>query len=179
MICGMRMNTLCGSVFSAVMLAVSAEGQGVIPPLKKTVTYSASSTLTPYSGMSFHAINAGDDRLTSWWSPTKTDRTTCWLQVSYSVARPINYIRIHGGSHFPSFKNLGNLYFQNLRIRIANVKFSDRSEELLELRDVDSVQQVVFRPRMTTSVRIYPLRYYQAERWNDPCISHFEAGYID
>ena len=141
-------------------------------------SYSASSELAPFSGMSVSSKNASDNNLLTWWSPSKPDRSGCWLQVSYLGYRNINCIRIHAGSHYPNFKGYGNLFTQNYRIRSARLQFSDGFEELVELGDFDEIQQVIFRPHLTTYIRIIPTGYYPSQRWDDPCISYFAAGAI-
>jgi len=151
--------------------------EGIIPPLKDKAYYTASSELPPSYGFSYGPSKAGDQYLRTWWSPSTNNRTRCWLQINYGKGRYINYIKIHGGSHYPNFQNLGDLFYKNLRIRIAKLTFSDGSEETIEFEDSDRVQTFRFQKRYTNIVRIYPLRYYQAEKWNDPCISHFVAGY--
>lgn len=155
----------------------AAQPRGVIPPVKSTSTYRASSYLPSSYGIYYTPSLAGDAYLNTWWSPASYDRETCWLQIDFSATRLINKIDIHAGSHYPSFKNLGNLYPKNLRIRFAQLEFSDGDTELIDLDDVDRIQTVYFSSRRTRYVRIRPLRYYAATKWNDPCISHFIAGY--
>lgn len=153
-----------------------AQPRGKIPPLANSITYSSSSTMPNSYGLSYRASNAGDGSLSTWWSPSPNDRTTCWLQLNFSSARTINYIDIHGGSHYPSFGKFGDLYPMNLRIRLARLEFSNGDTETIELEDFDDVQTIFIGRRTTRYVRIRPLRYYQATRWNDPCISYFDAG---
>ena len=156
----------------------NSQPRAVLPPLKKSVSsYYASSEMPSSYGINYRASNAGDNTLLSWWSPATYDRETCWLQLNFGYAKTINYISIHAGSHYPSFKNLGNLFPKNLRIRYAQLEFSDGSTESINLEDIDEVQTVYFRSKSTQYVRIRPLRYYPSIKWNDPCISYFNAGY--
>lgn len=167
----------------AVLIAVffisfgsSAQLRGLIPPISSGVYYTASSTLPTSYGISYTPSLAGDQSLQSWWSPTASDRETCWLQLNFNSSKKVNYISILAGSHYPSFKNLGNLYNKNLRIKLAQLEFSDGSEEIISLEDLDQVQYVQFSSRYTKYIRIRPLRYYPSTKWNDPCISHFTSG---
>jgi hypothetical protein len=158
-------------------MLVSSQPRGVIPGIKSQVYYTASSYLPSSYGIEYRPSLAGDASLYTWWSPASFNRETCWLQLNYNELIRVNYISIHAGSHYPSFGNLGNLYPKNLRIRVAWLEFSDGTSESIELDDRDQIQVVYFQTRYTRYVRIRPLRYYAATKWNDPCISHFTAGY--
>jgi hypothetical protein len=172
------MKIILNIFFMLTLVAFSfAQQRGVIPSLKTNSWYSASTYMPASYGINYTPNLAGDQSLNSWWSPASYDKETCWLQVNYDEKRQVNYINIHAGSHYLSFKNLGNLYPKNLRIRYAILEFSDGTTESIELDDVDQIQTVYFSLRYTRYVRIRPLRYYPATKWNDPCISHFKAGY--
>lgn len=167
-------------LFYFILLATSyasAQPRGVIPKVKSQVYYTASSFLPSSYGINYYPSLAGDGSITTWWSPSGSDRETCWLQLNYNESKRVNFITIHAGSHYPSFGKLGNLYPKNLRIKIAWLEFSDGSTESIELDDIDRTQVVYFDSRATRYVRIRPLRYYPSIKWNDPCISHFTAGY--
>lgn len=153
-----------------------SQPKGLIPPISSGSYYTASSILPTSYGISYTPSLAGDQSLQTWWSPNSSDRETCWLQLNFNSSRKVNYISILAGSHYPSFKNMGNLYYKNLRIRLAQLEFSDGSEEIISLEDIDQVQSVQFSSRYTKYIRIRPLRYYPSTKWNDPCISHFTSG---
>lgn len=166
-------------ILLTLQISVKGQPKGVLPPLKSAVTYTASSWMKPSYGLSYDPSKAGDQTLLSWWSPDFNDRETCWLQLNFTSAKLVDRISIHAGSHYPNFPNLGNLYYLNLRIRVARLEFSDGSVETVELSDADEVQVISFDMRVTSYVRIRPLRYYPAYKWKDPCISYFTAGYGD
>jgi hypothetical protein len=156
---------------------VQSQQRAFIPPVNSSKIYSASSYMPESYGISYFPSLAGDQSLNTWWSPSSNDRETCWLQINFSEKKRINNIKIHAGSHYLSFKNLGNLYLKNLRIRYANLEFSDGSSELIELDDIDNIQTKFFNSRFTKFVRIRPTAYYPSTKWNDPCVSFFNAGY--
>lgn len=158
---------------------VKAQPKGVLPPIKSAITYTASSWMKPSYGLTYEPSRAGDQTLLSWWSPDFKDRETCWLQLNFPSTKMVDRISIHAGSHYPNFPKFGNLYDLNLRIRLAQLEFSDGSVETINLKDVDEVQVIQFDMRVTRYVRIRPLRYFAAYKWNDPCISYFMAGYGD
>ena len=137
-------------------------------------SYSSSSILPTSSGFSYNSELVGDDDYSTWWSPSEKNK--CWLQINFVNNVSINYIDILAGSHFPSYKNLGNLYLKNLRVKEIKLEFSDGTSEKLSLRDVDEVQKVEFRKRECKFVRISPLNYFPSEKWNDVCISYLKFG---
>ena len=155
----------------------SGQPRAIIPEIRNNVSYISSSYMPSSYGISYHPINAGDQSLFTWWSPTTQDKESCWLQINYDNPKTLNYIDIHAGSHYPSFKNMGDLYFKNLRIKIAQLEFSDGSTVLINLLDVDDVQRQYFKTKSTTYIRLRPLRYYPSTKWNDPCVSLFNSGY--
>jgi hypothetical protein len=158
-------------------LQLFSQQKAVIPPLKSNSWYTASTSMPASYGIIYTPSLAGDQNLNTWWSPASNDKETCWLQLNFNEKRQVNYINIHAGSHYLSFKNLGNLYPKNLRIRYALLEFSDGTNETIDLDDVDEIQTIYFPLHNTRYVRIRPLRYYPATKWNDPCISHFKTGY--
>lgn len=149
-----------------------------LPPsetlLVEPESYSSSSILPTSSGFSYNSELVGDDDYKTWWSPSEKNK--CWLQINFVNNVSINYIDILAGSHFPSYKNLGNLYLKNLRVKEIKLEFSDGTSEKLSLRDVDEVQKVEFRKRECKFVRISPLNYFPSEKWNDVCISYLKFG---
>lgn len=138
---------------------------------------SASSTIPSSQGLSYTASNAVDGDLFSWWSPIRNANGREWLKIEFNRTAYISSIKIHGGSHYPNYtfknKRFGNLYFMNLRVRQARLEFSDGSSELITLRDVDFVQEIVLKESVTTNyVKITPISSYaQVGGWDDYCIS--------
>ena len=173
----MKIKIIHTILFLLFNLHLFSQQKAIIPPLKSNTWYSASSYMPASYGITYTPSLAGDQNLNTWWSPDSNDKETCWLQINFSDKKSVNYINIHAGSHYLSFKNLGNLYNKNLRIRYALLEFSDGTIEEISLDDIDQIQTIYFSNRNTRFIRIRPLRYYPATKWNDPCISHFRAGY--
>jgi hypothetical protein len=144
--------------------------------IQKEVRVSASSTMSPSSGITYYTENVLDDDLLTWWSPAAKDRNNCWLKIYFKNNVKISFMQIHAGSHYPYFKNLGNLYPKNLRVKKAILEFSDGSNLLVNLKDVDDIQRVYFPEKITNFVKIKPVEYYPSLKWPDPCISFLKFG---
>jgi len=150
-----------------------------IPPIVggSNATYVSSSSTMPNSyGLTYGAKNINDNSIFTWWSPAPKDRETCWIKISFDSDRLIDNIKIHGGSHYPDFSNLGNLYYLNLRVRTAYLTFSNGSSTMIDLEDLDEIQTVYFKRIYTSYVIIKPMSYYPSYKWNDPCISYVKFG---
>lgn len=166
----------CFSLFFLVFLNDGFSQKAKIPPIVNKVKYSASSSMPSSYGFYYTPEMAADGNLRTWWSPATYNRETSWLQISYNRYLYLNYIDIHAGSHYPNFKNLGDLYPLNLRVKVAVLEFADGSIEKIYLSDIDEIQTIYFPLKYSSYIRIRPLEYYASEKWNDPCISYFYAG---
>lgn len=142
------------------------------------VTVSASSNIAPSAGLSYDSQMAVDGDLKTWWSPKGS--TGHWLELRLEDSQMVSGIRIHAGSHYPSFtsssgKHYGNLYTKNYRIRTAKILFSDGTSEVIKLEDIDEIQEVRFeRSRNISWLKVYPQELYETTLWKDVCISEIE-----
>ncbi|MFM9028938.1 MAG: NADase-type glycan-binding domain-containing protein [Bacteroidota bacterium] len=133
----------------------------------------ANSVMGTSFGISYSSDNVCDGIITTWWSPETGKKSGCWIYMEFESKRPIYGISIHGGSHYPSFKNMGDLYPKNLRIKQAKVGFKDGSYEFITLDDIDDIQEIRFSStHVSDGFTLYPLSYYPSEKWQDVCISH-------
>ena len=124
-------------------------------------------------GYNFVPKNIDDNSLNTWWSPLREDKEACWIKISFDNDRLIDNIKIHGGAHNPNF-NLGNLFFLNLRLKSANLIFSDGTSRVINLDDADKIQTIYFPRKNASYVILRPSSYYPSYRWNDPCISYIK-----
>ena len=134
---------------------------------------SASSNMGAAYGYNFVPKNIDDNSLNTWWSPLREDKEACWIKISFDNDRLIDNIKIHGGAHNPNF-NLGNLFFLNLRLKSANLIFSDGTSRVINLDDADKIQTIYFPRKNASYVILRPSSYYPSYRWNDPCISYIK-----
>jgi serine/threonine protein kinase len=135
----------------------------------------ACSEMPPSYGISYSADNTIDKDISTWWSPMKSLGTEVSIGFTFNQFKTMKGISIHGGSHFPNFKNLGDLYWLNLRIRRARVVFSNGYEEIITLKDLDYQQNVYFnKPVKCNSFMLELLDYYPSKKWKDYCISELE-----
>ena len=67
-----------------------------------------------------------------------------WLTVEFAKEETIKGIEIHGGSHYPNYKNIGDLYDKNYRVQDIILVFSDGSDLPLSLQDIDEIQTINF-----------------------------------
>ena len=135
----------------------------------------ACSEMPPSYGISYSADNTIDKDISSWWSPMKSLGTEVSIGFTFNQFKTMKGISIHGGSHFPNFQNLGDLYWLNLRIQRARVVFSNGYEEIITLKDLDYQQNVYFNnPIKCNSFMLELLDYYPSKKWKDYCISELE-----
>lgn len=142
------------------------------------VIATASSSILASGGLTYDASNAVDGNLKTWWSPKGSSGQ--WLELKLDKEHMISGIRIHAGSHYPSYttssgKDYGDLYTKNYRIRTAKIVFSDGTSEMINLDDVDEIQEVIFdESRSVRWLKIYPQELYESDLWKDICISEIE-----
>ena len=136
---------------------------------------SASSNMGAAYGYNFVPKNIDDNSLNTWWSPLREDKEACWIKISFDNDRLIDNIKIHGGAHNPNF-NLGNLFFLNLRLKSANLIFSDGTSRVINLDDADKIQTIYFPRKNASYVILRPISYYSSYKWNDLCISYIKFG---
>jgi serine/threonine protein kinase len=135
----------------------------------------ACSELPPSYGFSYSAYNTIDKDISTWWSPMKSLGNEVSIGFTFNQFKTMKGISIHGGSHFPNFQNLGDLYWLNLRIRRARVVFSNGHEEIITLKDLDYQQNVYFNnPIKCNFFMLELLDYYPSIKWKDYCISELE-----
>lgn len=162
-------------------------------PLKPVAV--TASTYLKGAKVSYEPKNVADDDLQTWWSPAAEAAEAptgsgSWLELTLlhdmsDEMAVITHVDIHPGSHYPSYPGYGDLFRKNLRLHKARLVFSGEfalsSEEIIYLRDSDEVQRIeLSRPHFAKSVRLIPLETYPSEKWNDLCISHFQAlGHLE
>ena len=135
---------------------------------------SASSYMPIAQGISYAPNNVSDNDLNTWWSPSACNSSE-WIQLSFSSEKLVSGIEIHGGSHYPSFKNYGDLFPLNSRIISATLEFSDGSIERIEIQDADQIQNISFPVHRSSYLRLYPSAWIDGNKWKDLCISHLVA----
>jgi serine/threonine protein kinase len=136
------------------------------------ISVNASSSMSPSYGYNYDPYNTIDQNISTWWSPSKSLGKDVWINYSFNQLKSISGILIHAGSHFPNFKNIGNLYWLNLRISKARVVFSNGYKEIIYLDDIDDMQKISFnKPVTCEGFRLELLNYYPSNKWNDYCIS--------
>jgi len=142
---------------------------------------SASSSMTPSSGLSYSASNVLDNKLNTWWSPKSSK--DAWIKIDLGEEFSVYGIQIHAGSHYkdyttPNGDYLGNLYYQNYRINKIKVEFENGQSRILWLDDIDQIQDIILGGNFRTSwVKITPLDLYPTRRWKDICISELNILY--
>ena len=136
-------------------------------------TTSSSSILPSQSGYNYNSNNVADNIPETWWSPTQEDKEP-WIKLYLSKNILVKGISIHGGAHYENFKNYGNLYYKNHRAKRIKVKFDNGVYKYYNLRDVDRVQEIRFKPVETSSLTIYIIDVWQTDKWPDICISHLK-----
>lgn len=167
-------------LFLCLFFQNNSNGQrAYIPPVigSNNANYVYTSSYMPPSyGLTYAPKNITDNSIFTWWSPIPSDRETCWIKIIFDGDRLIDNIKIHGGSHYPNFSNLGNLYYLNLRLKSAYLTFSNGTSTTIDLDDIDQIQTIYFQRIYTSYVTIRPISYYPSYKWNDPCISYIKFG---
>ena len=132
---------------------------------------SASSFLSA-DGYIYRPENVNDNKLETWWTPKEKPANKAWIRLDLAQEATISGISIHGGSHYPDFPKYGNLYELNLRIKQAELLFSDGSRTTVLLEDIDRIQTINFAPVKTRYVELTVTSWYPSKKWDDLCISH-------
>ena len=135
----------------------------------------SSSQLGNYEIYDYSSNNVIKKDLKKWWSPKRNDRNP-WIELSWGSKMLIHGINIHGGAHYKEFystrgKFIGDLYYMNKRVKRIKIQFDDGTSFTTPLKDIDKIQEIVFEPIKTNSMKIYILDYYNSEKWEDICVS--------
>jgi hypothetical protein len=144
-------------------------------PLQVT-SVTASSIMKPYKTYNYIPENVTDDNLQTWWSPTNPEINgePSWVKIDFGSPRKISAVEIHNGSHFPDYPKYGNLYTMNNRVTEARLEFSDGTNQVISLREVDEIQRIEISQKETSYIRLIPTHWAEGT-WKDICISNFKA----
>jgi len=152
--------------------AVLTDNNDPIGSQNAYLTATASSTMQGVSGFDYEAQNVLDGNLKTWWSPKNGLDAQNWIQIDFGKSTKITGFNIHGGSHYPDFRNYGDLFGQNLRLREGQIFFDDGTFEYFNLDDFDGIQKIMLsNPKYSSYIRIQPTGFYSSTRWDDLCIS--------
>lgn len=149
----------------------NTDAEDVVAEVKSV---SASSFLSA-DGFIYRPENVSDNKLETWWTPKEKELNQAWIRLDLDQETTINGISIHGGSHYKDFPNYGDLYNLNLRVKTAELLFSDGSRTNVNLEDIDRIQTINFDPVKTRYVELKVTSTYASEKWNDLCISHLDV----
>jgi hypothetical protein len=132
--------------------------------------------MKPYKTYNYIPENVTDDNLQTWWSPISPaiNGELSWVKIDFGRTRKISAVEIHNGSHFPDYPKYGNLYLMNNRVTEARLEFSDGTDQVISLREVDEIQRIQISPRETSYIKLIPTRWTEGT-WKDICISGFKA----
>jgi hypothetical protein len=142
----------------------------------KPISVTASSFMAGKTN--YPASNVADADLKTWWTPAPpaSNGSGAWLQLNFDNRFLVEAVAIHPGSHYPNYPNVGNIFGMNLRLRQAKLTFDDGSSEEITLEDKDETQVIQLKAsHLTRTVKLTPKAVYSASKWQDLCISHFEA----
>ncbi|MDX2304468.1 MAG: hypothetical protein NW226_16800 [Microscillaceae bacterium] len=67
------------------------------------------------------------------------------------------------------------MYKLNLRIKEAELLFSNGTSTSVMLEDLDMIQTINFPAVQTQYVELYVKSTYPSTKWNDLCISHLDV----
>jgi hypothetical protein len=141
------------------------------------VNITASSYMSPSSGLTYSPNNVNDDNLQTWWSPSypNSNGKNSWLKLDFGSEKEVAGIKILNGSHYPNFPNFGDIYTLNNRLTNATLEFSDGSTTAIELVNIDEIQEIKFTNHTTRYIILRPTKWIDGSKWKDLCISYFKA----
>jgi len=128
----------------------------------------------------YGAAQAIDGDLLTWWTPAppNNDGKGSWLKISFGGQKKVSAIKVIGGSHYPNYPGLGNLFPLNARLKQASVEFEDGNSEPVLLNDEDAYQVFDFpKPHLSSYIILKPGSIYPGKKWQDLCISEVQVTF--